>query len=117
MNRRALPLALALFLQAVIPAFGHAILLHAAPVAGSTVTGPDVPVELRFNARVDAKRSRLSLLLANGKSLPLTIQEQTSADTLRAKAIGLPPGDYRLLWQVLAADGHISRGEAPFTVK
>jgi methionine-rich copper-binding protein CopC len=28
----------------------------------------------------------------------------------------LAPGDYRLRWQVLAYDGHITRGEIPFTV-
>lgn len=113
----ALAMFLAIFLHAAVPAFGHAILLHAAPAAGSTVAGPDLTVELRFNARIDSKRSRLSLLSPEGKSLPLTIQQQASADTLRARAIGLQPGAYRLLWQVLAADGHISRGEAPFTVK
>jgi methionine-rich copper-binding protein CopC len=28
----------------------------------------------------------------------------------------LLPGEYRLRWQVLASDGHITRGEIPFAV-
>jgi len=30
--------------------------------------------------------------------------------------MGLAAGAYRLRWQVLASDGHITRGEIPFTV-
>ena len=32
------------------------------------------------------------------------------------KLAGLKPGAYKLQWQVLASDGHISRGEVAFTV-
>ena len=34
-----------------------------------------------------------------------------------ATAKSLKPGAYSIRWQVLAPDGHISRGEIPFTVK
>jgi len=108
---------LVFFLPASRSAFAHAILLNAAPAADSTVTGPEVAVELRFNSRIDAKRSRLSFILPDRKLLPLTIEEQGPVDTLRATAAGLKRGVYRLVWQVLASDGHISRGEVPFTVK
>jgi len=46
----------------------------------------------------------------------LKIQGQDGLDTLSAEAKGLRPGTYRLRWQVLASDGHITRGEIPFTV-
>ena len=99
------------------PALAHAILLRATPAADSTLAGPDVPFELRFNSRIDARRSRLSILLPGGKLRPLSIEQQTSADTLRSKAAHLEPGVYRLQWQVLASDGHVSRGEVAFTIK
>ncbi len=35
---------------------------------------------------------------------------------LRATASGLRPGTYKLRWQVLAIDGHITRGDIPFRV-
>jgi hypothetical protein len=47
---------------------------------------------------------------------PLALGKTDSADILSAKASNLPPGDYRLRWQVLASDGHITRGEIPFSV-
>jgi len=99
------------------PLLGHAILLSAVPQANHTVSGPDVPFTLRFNARIDARRSRLTLVAADGTQTPLDVREQTSADTLTAAAKGLKSGAYVLRWQVLAADGHITRGEFPFQVR
>jgi methionine-rich copper-binding protein CopC len=98
------------------PASAHAILLESTPVLKSAVAGPDVPIKLRFNVRIDAVRSRLTLIRADGSSQTLEIRKDTQADTLSAEATGLAPGAYRLRWQVLASDGHITRGEIPFTV-
>jgi methionine-rich copper-binding protein CopC len=36
---------------------------------------------------------------------------------MEAKAFHLAAGSYTLRWQVLASDGHISRGEIPFNVR
>jgi methionine-rich copper-binding protein CopC len=100
----------------VAPAVAHAVLLQSNPVMNSAVSGPDVPVKLRFNVRIDALRSRLTLIRPDGSAQPLEISKQTPADTLSAEATGLAAGAYRLRWQVLASDGHITRGEIPFTV-
>lgn len=81
------------------------------------MAGPKVGVALKFNSRIDSKRSSLSLLLPNSKVKTLTLAEQTAPDTLAAEADGLEPGKYRLRWQVLATDGHITRGDYAFTVK
>ena len=95
----------------------HAILVDSTPKAGSTVIGPDVPIRLRFNVRVDGERSRLTLVSHAGPSKPLALDKQASADVLTTKAMGLASGKYKIQWQVLAADGHISRGELAFTVQ
>jgi methionine-rich copper-binding protein CopC len=100
----------------VAPATAHAVLLESNPPLKSAVSGPDVPIKLRFNVRIDALRSRLTLIHPDGSSQALEISKQTPADTLSAEATGLPAGAYRLRWQVLASDGHITRGEIPFTV-
>jgi methionine-rich copper-binding protein CopC len=105
----------AVFLMAA-PADAHAVLLESTPALKSAVTGPDVPVKLRFNVRIDALRSRLTLIRPDGSAQALEISKQTPADTLSAEATGLAAGAYRLRWQVLASDGHITRGEIPFTV-
>jgi methionine-rich copper-binding protein CopC len=107
--------AVAAFWMAV-PAAAHAVLLESNPPLKSEVSGPDVPIKLRFNVRIDALRSRLTLICPDGSAQALEISKQTPADTLSAGATGLAAGAYRLRWQVLASDGHITRGEIPFTV-
>lgn len=71
---------------------------------------------LKYNVRIDAKLSKLQLLNPDASSTDLPIEAQTSPDTLNAKATGLKPGEYTIRWQVLAPDGHITRGAIPFTV-
>ena len=95
---------------------GHAILKSSSPASGGSVTSTDVPVKLTFNVRVDAARSKLQLLMPDASVVDLPIIESSSPDTLASKLTGLKPGTYTIRWQVLAPDGHISRGEIPFTV-
>jgi copper resistance protein C len=114
-------LALALLAACVslilaVSADAHAVLLESNPSLKSTVSGPDVPIKLRFNVRIDASRSRLMLVAPDGSLQTLEINQAGSPDTLSAQAKGLAPGEYRLRWQVLASDGHITRGEIPFAV-
>jgi copper resistance protein C len=108
--------AVAVTFLAVAPAVAHAILLESNPALKSAVTGPDVPIKLRFNVRIDALRSRLTLIYPDGSAHTLEISKQSPADALSSEATGLAAGTYRLRWQVLASDGHITRGEIPFTV-
>jgi len=95
----------------------HAVLLESTPGLKSSVTGPDVPVKLRFNVRIDAPRCRLTLIHPGGSMQTLEINKETPPDSLLAEAKGLTPGVYQLRWQVLASDGHITRGEIAFTVR
>jgi methionine-rich copper-binding protein CopC len=111
----AASLAVLVLLASVRVASAHAVLLEASPAANSKVKGPDVAIRLRYNVRVEASRCRLSLLLPD-KSVKSISVTQPSADTLAAQAAGIPAGEYRLRWQVLASDGHITRGEVPFSV-
>jgi copper resistance protein C len=94
----------------------HAVLVESNPALNGQVSGPDVPVQLRFNVRIDVSRSRLALLRSDGSTQSLELGKPTSADTLTSQAKGLAPGEYRLRWQVLASDGHLTRGEISFTV-
>jgi methionine-rich copper-binding protein CopC len=120
--RRALSRPSILVLLAVMvtgfsrPAWAHAILIESKPALHSSVKGPDVAVWLRFNVRVDGSRSRLHLVAPDGSQRNLPLAKQTSPDILESQTSGLKPGAYKLLWNVLASDGHISKGEVPFTV-
>jgi len=95
---------------------GHAILKESSPPANSSVTGPDVPITLKFNVRIDAARSKLQLISPDNAMRNLVLEKQASPDTLTTKAAGLQPGAYKIAWQVLAPDGHITRGLIPFSV-
>jgi methionine-rich copper-binding protein CopC len=96
---------------------GHAILKASSPANGEFVTRPDVLVKLTFNVRVDVARSKLQLVMPDASIVELPVVKWPSPDTLVSKLVGLNPGAYAIRWQVLAPDGHISRGEIPFTFR
>jgi methionine-rich copper-binding protein CopC len=90
--------------------------MDSSPKLNSTIKGPDFAINLRFNVRIDGGRSRVKLVAPDGTVSTLTVSTQSTPDTLQTQAKGLKPGGYKLQWQVLASDGHISKGEIPFTV-
>jgi len=93
----------------------HALLIESTPSSNSSVGGPDIEIRLRFNSRIDEARSRLTLVFPDHTTRRLEIHKQT-ADTLTSRATGLKRGAHSLQWQVLAPDGHLTRGEVPFAV-
>jgi len=104
------------FSLASTSAVAHAVLVESSPAPKSSVAGPDIPLKLRFNVRIDPLRSRLTLVSPDGSLRTLEINQPALPDAISSQAKGLQPGEYRLRWQVLASDGHITRGEIPFTV-
>ena len=94
----------------------HAIVIASKPTVDAVVAGPAVPIELRFNSRIDQARSRLLLVSPDGSAVTLPLAPPSSPDLMTTQATGLGPGTYRLRWQVLSVDGHITRGDIPFKV-
>lgn len=119
--RRALPGLLAALVLAVTmagPAAAHAVVVSSEPVAGAALAAAPARVTIRFNSRLDHARSRLLLIGADNAQTPLAIAEGGDPVVLDAPLpAGLAPGEWRLRWQVLAIDGHITRGDIPFTLK
>ena len=99
-----------------LPAAAHAIIVSSDPTVDAVVPAAPLPVMLRFNSRIDRERSRLTLLRPDGSSEALPLAPDVPPATLAAKLDGLAPGPYRLRWQVLGVDGHITRGDIPFAV-
>jgi copper resistance protein C len=120
--RRSLPppgifLLLAILITGITqPLWAHAILMESKPKANATITGSELPIWLRFNVRVDGGRSRLQLIAPDGSAVSLQATKQIAPNILESRATGLKSGTYKLRWQVLASDGHISHGEVDFTV-
>jgi methionine-rich copper-binding protein CopC len=114
--RLAAVLVAAWAVSAPVAARAHALILSSEPAAGAVVHGASVAVLLRFNSRIDQERSRLVLVRTDGSETVVSLGDAATPDKLAATLAGLAPGDYRLRWQVLAIDGHITRGDIPFTV-
>lgn len=100
---------------APVPAMAHAILLESRPAANAELPAGPTHLVLRYNSRIDQARSRLELR-APGKPVATLKLLPSGPDTLESDAT-LAPGAYTLRWQVLAVDGHITRGDVPVTVK
>ncbi len=114
--------ALAVLMTTGLLAFGlpatahaHAILVESQPAVGGAVIAGANAIRLRFNSRIDHARSRLTLTRPDRSQSVLPTPPTDAPDILSA-ATDLAPGAYVLRWQVLAVDGHITRGEVPFTV-
>ena len=98
-------------------ALAHAVLVSSQPGANSTISGPEIAVLLKYNSRVDMEHSTLTLLAPDGRVEKVAIEGQPAPELLSAKLTGLVKGAYVLRWQVLATDGHITRGRIPFQVQ
>lgn len=105
-----------LILIAAPQAFGHAILLHSTPADHAVVYSHQLNLVLEYDARIDVDRSMLTLTGSSGVDIPLQKKPSVKPSELRAFAANLKSGAYHLRWQVLANDGHITRGEIAFTV-
>jgi methionine-rich copper-binding protein CopC len=105
-------LALAAIAQ---PAFAHAILIDSTPAPLAHIPAGPLNLVFRYNSRIDAARSKLTLKRPDETTERLTIDASPSEDSLKS-TLTLTPGAYVASWQVLATDGHITRGTVPFTV-
>lgn len=99
------------------PAAAHAVLVESTPVPESTSSGPDIAIRLRFNVRIDAARSRITIIRSDGSIWKLQTLKGPEPSTLTATATGLQPGGYRIRWQVLASDGHMTSGDIHFSIR
>lgn len=98
-------------------ALAHAVLVSSQPAVNSSVSGPDIAVILKYNSRVDMEHSTLTLLSPDGRVVKVAIKSEPEPGLLSARLTGLVKGAYVLRWQVLATDGHITRGKVPFKVE
>ena len=96
------------------PALAHAVLIDSTPAPNGHVPAGALAIKFRYNSRIDAPRSKLTLVRADGSDTRL--QSHGEGPDLLDADVTLTPGQYTLRWQVLAIDGHITRGDVPFAV-
>jgi copper resistance protein C len=109
-------LALGLAVMSPIAADAHAVVVKAQPALDQQVpTGP-LTIRLEFNSRIDKQRSKLELTASDGAKTEIPVGQDGAPNVVTATSTNLAAGAYSLRWQVLAVDGHITRGDIPFTV-
>ncbi len=114
-RRRSLGAVAAALVLAPFSASAHAILEASEPPMRGTVKSGTVRFRLRYNSRIDRARSVLTLMRPDKTRTTVPILPGSPPEIIEA-AIDLTQGAYVLRWQVLAVDGHITRGDLPFTV-
>ena len=115
MKRAFLSAAFALL---AAPAFAHAMLEHASPPVGGTVSAP-AEIRITFSEGVEPKFSSVAL---SGPAGAVALQKPTTAPgdnkTLVVK-IGktLAPGTYTVNWRAVSVDTHHTQGSFDFSIK
>ena len=97
-------------------ASAHAILVQSEPAAGAKVPVGRLDLSFSYNSRIDRARSRLTLTGPDHTQSVLKIAPDGPPNLLETTTNLVSPGAYVARWQVLAIDGHITRGDVPFTV-
>jgi copper resistance protein C len=117
-HRSKLP-ALAAAVALMLPfdpvvAEAHAVLMSSDPQPGAQVPAGKLAMQFRFNSRIDRQRSRLVLVRSDHSQIVLPIASDGPPEMLATSA-DVTAGANVVKWQVLAVDGHITRGEVRFT--
>lgn len=95
---------------------GHALVLESTPRPDEAVSSALSRIVLRFNSRIEDSLSRVWIVGPNRRRVPVRVNANGPPGHLIASVPPLSPGTYTLEWQVLSADGHLTRGSLPFRV-
>jgi copper resistance protein C len=93
----------------------HSFLDHAEPRVGSTVTTAPQEVALFFSEKLEPAFSTVEVKDVNGARVDQG-KPKISATTMRIGLKPLPPGTYRVHWQILSVDTHTTEGNFTFQV-
>ncbi len=93
----------------------HAFLDHAEPRVGSTVPTAPRELVLSYSQNLEPAFSSVEVSDANGARVDLG-KPKIGATTMRVGLKPLPPGTYRVRWQVLSVDTHKTEGSFTFNV-
>ena len=96
-------------------AHAHAFLDHAEPRVGSTTPAAPKEVVLFFSQNLEPAFSTIEVSDASGARVDQG-KAKVSATTMRVGVKQLPPGTYRVRWQVLSVDTHTTEGSFTFQV-
>lgn len=120
--RKASTMIITVLVLLAIPiiASAHAVLVGSSPKDGATIRKSPSKIILRFDARIEKALSQAKLLDAKDKEVTLKVPKggytEGASNVLIIPIPKLKPGAYRLEYQVLATDGHLTPGLVRFTI-
>lgn len=114
----------ALFFLAILcvlpgPAMGHAFPDHSDPKVGAVVNGPPSSIRIWFDGALEPVFSTIVVQDSGGRKVDLGDGHVDSSDAnlLEVNLPSLQPGVYRVIWNVVARDGHRTNGDYTFEIK
>ncbi|MEJ2695184.1 MAG: copper resistance protein CopC [Candidatus Sulfobium sp.] len=99
--------------------FAHVFPDHSDPRVGATVQDPPAWVRIWFDGALEPAFCTVVVRDENGKQVDKG-NVQVDPDDATLIEVGLPPlpaGTYRVIWNVVARDGHRTEGDYTFDVK
>jgi copper resistance protein C len=100
-------------------AWGHAFPDHSEPRVGAVLTASPDRVRIWFDGALEPAFSTVRVQNASGQQMDKGDGHVDGADTTLLE-VGLPslaPGTYRVIWSVVARDGHRTEGDFNFTIR
>ncbi len=97
---------------------GQAFPDHSDPKVGSTVSSPSM-VRIWFDGDLEPAFSKIEVHDSTGKKVDSGNGRVDPADPklLEVNLPAIPAGKYKVVWNIVARDGHRTMGDFPFTVK
>jgi methionine-rich copper-binding protein CopC len=96
-------------------AFAHAMLDHASPAVGSTVSPAPKSLTLTYSEKLEPAFSSVAVRNAQGASVTAG-KASVSGTQMRVPLKALPPGTYTVIWHALSVDTHRTQGDFSFSV-
>ncbi len=98
---------------------GHAYPDHADPKVGATVNASPDRVRIWFDSELEPAFSTIMVHNAENTMVDNRDGRVNPSETtlLEVSVPKLPPGTYRVIWSVVARDGHRTRGDFKFSIK
>ncbi len=130
-HRMGVLIAIVLFLGgAPVETWAHAFPDHSEPRVGSTVKTPPAIVRIWFDGYLEPAFSTIEVYLDSAPGIRQFKNEgskrvdqanghldPSDPMLLEVSLPVLPPGRYRVVWAVVAVDGHRTEGDFPFTIE
>lgn len=100
-------------------ALAHASLSKAQPAENAVVSPAPTAVQLWFSRNIEPAFSTVQVVDQGGKDVQQG-KAAVNANDGKLLEVALPPlpaGTYKVVWRIVAMDGHKAKGEYSFTVK